>query len=443
MKITTVSTSALFGILPLMLLPALPDMLCIGVIFGLAILLCLISHSPVRFVGLTLLFFLWGVLAAKDALWAGNTLPAKSQQAIVRITGTDNMTTHYGQITYLQGKRVFPAIGITLYGQYLPGNVCAGQTWAMTLKVRAIHGQLNEGGFDSQRYTLAQHQLLTGRFLQASVITQQCSLRSRYLSSLKSALADYPWQQVILGLGMGERLSVSQAVKTIMRDTGTAHLMAISGLHIAFAALLAAGLIRAGQFFMPTRWICWQVPLVGGIVCATFYAWLTGLQPPALRTVVALLVWGGLKLSGRQWSGWSVWICCLAAILVVDPVAILSQSLWLSAFAVAALLFWYQWVPMPDWPLSRVGRQFLALAHLQLGITLLLLPVQIAMFHGFSLTSFLANLFAVPLVTFISVPLILAGMIVHLTWLAMVESNLWYLADRSLALLFWGAQEPA
>lgn len=78
MKITTVSTSALFGILPLMLLPALPDMLCIGVIFGLAILLCLISHSPVRFVGLTLLFFLWGVLAAKDALWAGNTLPAKS-----------------------------------------------------------------------------------------------------------------------------------------------------------------------------------------------------------------------------------------------------------------------------------------------------------------------------------------------------------------------------
>lgn len=57
MKITTVSTSALFGILPLMLLPALPDMLCIGVIFGLAILLCLISHSPVRFAGLTLLFF--------------------------------------------------------------------------------------------------------------------------------------------------------------------------------------------------------------------------------------------------------------------------------------------------------------------------------------------------------------------------------------------------
>lgn len=119
----------------------------------------------------------------------------------------------------------------------------------MTLKVRAVHGQLNEGGFDSQRYALAQHQPLTGRFLQASVISPQCSLRARYLSSLNTTLSAYPWQQVILGLGMGERLSVSQEVKTIMRDTGTAHLMAISGLHIAFAALLAAGLIRGGQFF--------------------------------------------------------------------------------------------------------------------------------------------------------------------------------------------------
>lgn len=88
--------------------------------------------------------FLWGIMAAKDALWAGNTLPAKNQQAIVRITGTDNMTTHYGQITHLLGRRIFPAQGIVLYGQYLPGDVCAGQTWAMTLKVRAVHGQLNE-----------------------------------------------------------------------------------------------------------------------------------------------------------------------------------------------------------------------------------------------------------------------------------------------------------
>lgn len=437
MKITTVSLCALCSMLPLTLLPVLPGALYFSGLFCLACMLCLIPRKYLQYTGLTLLFFLWGILAAKEAIWASNTLPARTQQAIVQITSTDNKTTHYGKITHLQGRRIFPAVGIVLYGQYLPGDVCAGQQWDMTLKVRAVHGQLNEGGFDSQRYALAQHQVLTGRFLQATVIMPKCSLRARYLSSLNTALATYPWQQVILGLGMGERLSVSQEVKTIMRDTGTAHLMAISGLHIAFAALLVGGLIRGGQFFMPTRWLHWQVPLVGGIASAAFYAWLTGLQPPALRTVVALIVWGALQLSGRQWSGWSVWVCCLAAIVLVDPVSILSQSLWLSAFAVAALIFWYQWVPVSDRPLSRVGHVILALIHLQLGITVLLMPVQIAFFHGISLTSFLANLFAVPLVTFVSVPLILAAMIVHLTGLVMLESGLWYLADRSLALLFW------
>lgn len=146
---------------------------------------------------------------------------------------------------------------------------------------------------------------------------------------------------------------------------------------------------------------------------------------------------GALKLCGRQWSGWSVWCCCLAAILVVDPVAVISQSLWLSAFAVAALLFWYQWFPCPACPTSRAGRLLVELAHLQLGITLLLMPLQIALFHGISLTSFAANLFAVPLVTFVSVPLILAGMVVHLTGPLLLEGGLWYLADRSLAALFW------
>ncbi len=167
------------------------------------------------------------------------------------------------------------------------------------------------------------------------------------------------------------------------------------------------------------------------------------MQPPALRTVVALATWGMLKLSGRQWSGWDVWICCLAAILLMDPVAILSQSLWLSAAAVAALIFWYQWFPCPEWQLPPVLRAVVSLIHLQLGITLLLMPVQIVIFHGISLTSFIANLLAIPLVTFITVPLILAAMVVHLSGPLILEQGLWFLADRSLALLFLGVKEFA
>lgn len=396
MKITTVGVCIICGIFPLLILPQLPGTVTLAFLTLFACVLAFIPVKTVRYIVLTLLFFVWGILAAKQILWAGETLTGATQDAIVEIIATDGMTTHYGQITHLQGRRIFPAPGLVLYGEYLPQAVCAGQVWSMKLKVRAVHGQLNDGGFDSQRYAIAQHQPLTGRFLQASVIEPNCSLRAQYLASLQTTLQPYMWNAVILGLGMGERLSVSKEIKNIMRDTGTAHLMAISGLHIAFAALLAAGLIRGGQVFLPGCWIHWQMPLIGGICCAAFYAWLTGMQPPALRTVVALAIWGMLKLSGRQWSGWDVWICCLAAILLMDPVAILSQSLWLSAAAVAALIFWYQWFPCPEWQLPPVLRAVVSLIHLQLGITLLLMPVQIVIFHGISLTSFIANLLQFP-----------------------------------------------
>ena len=68
---------------------------------------------------------------------------------------------------------------------------------------------------------------------------------------------------------------------------------------------------------------------------------------------------------------------------------------------------------------------------------LLLLPLKVLIFHGFSLSSLAANLFAVPLVTFISVPLILLGMFLHLFPVATLESIVWLAADKSLAGLFW------
>lgn len=56
--------------------------------------------------------------------------------------------------------------------------------------------------------------------------------------SLQNRLSAYRWGAVILGLGMGERLEVPREIKDLMRETGTLHLMAISGLHIALAASL-------------------------------------------------------------------------------------------------------------------------------------------------------------------------------------------------------------
>lgn len=113
---------------------------------------------------------------------------------------------------------------------------------------------------------------------------------------------------------------------------------------------------------------------------------------------------------------------------------VLSNSFWLSCVAVAGLIFWFQWAPLPyglrqgwQWALLRV-------AHLQCGITLLLLPLQWGIFKGISLTSLPANIWAVPLVSLVTTPLVLLAL--PLALFPRLSYSSWWLADRSLDAVF-------
>jgi competence protein ComEC len=436
MGIPAVSACAILAIIPLLWMPFLPGLDTLLAVIAAGVVMAAQQCRWLRCLGIGLLFFVWGVLAAQESVWPMQNLTAGPQRVEIEITATDGVTTHQGKVIAHDGKRWWATTGVTLYGSDLPKPICAGQRWAMMVRLRAVHGELNDGGYDAQQNAFARHRTLTGRITHAEIIDSRCSLRAQYLTSLQETLAAYSWGPIILGLGMGERLNVSRETKNLMRETGTFHLMAISGLHIALAASIAWLLARGIQFVLPVRWIAWQLPLFAGLLFAVFYSWLTGLQPPALRTVISLGVVAALRVSGRQWSPWQVWLCCVAAILVCDPLAVLSQSLALSAFAVAALIFWYQWLPFYPWRWHRRVRPLVNLLYLQAGMLLLLLPLQVMIFHGFSVTSLVANLFAVPLVTFISVPLILLGMLLHLLPLVPLETAIWLAADRSLEVLF-------
>ncbi|AHE71093.1 competence protein ComEC [Enterobacter ludwigii] len=437
MGIPAISLCAILAIMPLLWLPVLPERQTVWVMIACGIALAAQRNNVLKYMGIMVLFCAWGLLAAQESVWPMQHLTTGAVQAEIEITATDGATMHQGNILRVDGQRWWASTGVTLYGNYLPQKVCAGQRWAMTLRLRPVHGELNDGGYDPQRSAFARHQTLSGRFTQAKIVDENCSLRAQYLMSLQHRLSAFHWGAVMLGLGMGERLEVPREIKDLMRDTGTLHLMAISGLHIALAASIVWLLARGLQFLMPGHWIHWQIPLLAGLLFAAFYAWLTGLQPPALRTVIALAVLAALRIGARQWSPWQVWCCCIAAILISDPLAVLSQSLALSAFAVAALIFWFQWLPLPRGHRIRWLQPLLNLLYLQTGMLLLLMPLQVLIFHGFSLSSLVANLFAVPLVTFVCVPLILSGMLLHLLPLTALESALWLAADKSLGGLFW------
>jgi len=110
--------------------------------------------------------------------------------------------------------------------------------------------------------------------------------------------------------------------------------MAISGMHILLVFGLCCTLLKILMFFIPQRFIYFFIPIIIAWLAALFYAWLTGLNPPALRAMLALSIWIYLRFKNSQISAWQKLNRIIALLLLFDPLMILSESFWLSCYAV-------------------------------------------------------------------------------------------------------------
>ena len=168
------------------------------------------------------------------------------------------------------------------------------------------------------------------------------------------------------------------------------------------------------------------------MILALLYSQLAGLAIPTLRAIIALALLYAIQHLRLHWTVWQLLLRVVALLIFIDPLILLSTSFWLSVGAVTCLIVWYQCFPLSllHWrgkPLThthwRKVRYVFGLFHLQLGLLWLFTPIQLFFFNGISLNSFIANLIAVPLYSFILVPLVLFAVLTQGSW------NTWWLAN--------------
>lgn len=420
-------------------MPHLPDTgIALWVI--LPVCLCLWHRGSVcRLISWGVLGFLWAVFNAGtlvdqvNSLSRGPVVNAVVQVRSIALTTSTRKQTVM-RIEQVNGRWLVPSIAFSTLWQPKDRPLCAGQRWRLQLRLRPMHGNLNEGGFDSQRWAMSQRQPLTAQVKSAVILDQNCGWRQRMITHAENNIGTLRYKAVLLALAFGERAALEPALRILMLKTGIAHLMAISGLHVAMVAILIWSLLRAMQFFLPANLIGYRLPLIISWLGALGYVWLAGAHPPAVRTGLALTLWMLLRIRGIHCSSWQIWLWCIGLILVCDPLAVLSDSFWLSAMAVLCLIFWFEWAPLH--PRFRSGWYWAPLRwlHIQFGITLLLVPMQAGLFLGLTLTSIPANLWAVPLVSLVAVPLILLAVV--LGFFPPLSTGLWWLADRTLEWVF-------
>ena len=317
--------------------------------------------------------------------------------------------------------------------------VHAGERWQFRVRLKQPRGFSNPGGFDYERWLFARGIRATG-YVRNSDLNRRTAPATHYsLARLRQGLASHlqhlqvdPSMRALLrGLGLGDRSGMSADQWRVLQQTGTSHLLAISGLHVGLVAGLAFFLGRKmwSVLVAVQRWPAQRFASLFSMSAALFYALLSGFQVPAQRALVMVSIFLLANLWGGKPEPWRVWAAALWVILLLDPLSVLTAGFWLSFAAVALIL-------LLTAGYSGQCSRWRRLLRIQFGLVFGLTPLLWLWFQQISLTAPLANLVAIPWVGLLVVPLLLAG-VVCLPFSSMLADWLLGLSAQLLAVLWW------
>lgn len=245
--------------------------------------------------------------------------------------------------------------------------------------------------------------------------------------------AEQQAKAVTLSLLTGDRSLINRDTKDLYQLAGISHLLAISGTHVLFLAIVLAGIVvllfDRNYSAIYRRIPRWQVRWWVMIGAAFIYALFTGFDVPAARTAWMLLAIGFVRLILLPISTMRVLLALAVLMVWRDPYVLWQAGYWLSFIAVALLLKYddksYQHQTTAATTVhdskprthinnalsNRVWQTFKRVFKLQFWLFLTLLPVTLLLFGKASLWGLFINLFAIGLFGWVIVPLnLLAGL---------------------------------
>ena len=158
------------------------------------------------------------------------------------------------------------------------------------------------------------------------------SLRNSLSQTITKVLPE-PQAALAQGIILGIRGNIPSSVKADFAYTGTAHLLAISGLHLSIVAgiLLSLGIWLFGRKGYIFVWLA-----LGAI---WLFALLTGMHPPVFRAAIMASVFLTAELLGRQRSAATALFFAAAIMVGINPQILWYASFQMSFTAMAGLIF--------------------------------------------------------------------------------------------------------
>lgn len=266
-------------------------------------------------------------------------------------------------------------------------------------------------------------------------------LRARLSAHIQAQAPGSPGA-IAAALATGDQGAIALDDAEAMRRAGLAHLLSVSGLHIT--AVVGATMLIVLRLLALSPWLALRVrlPLVAagaGALAAIGYTVLTGAEVPTVRScVAALLVLAAIAL-GREAVTLRLVATGALVVLLAWPEALAGPSFQLSFAAVAAIVALHESPRVRAWFAAReeawwrgLLRRVAALLVTGIVVEIALAPIGLYHFHKAGLYGSLANIVAIPLTTFVVMPLEALALLFDLVG---AGAPLWWLTVQSLRLL--------
>ncbi len=295
---------------------------------------------------------------------------------------------------------------------YQAPEIQAGDLWQLQVRIKHPRGNRSPGAFDREAWAARENIQATGYVKSGEKIATSDDMvffRSRYRSALRQWLYEHCSKNsaaLLSALLIGDKSGISQQQWESLNQTGTTHLMVISGLHIGLMAAvgywLTMMLARTGA--LPLRKMTLPRYAAGaGLLFALIYAFMAGFTVPVQRA----LVMTGLALSGPllgiKARPTTLFLLALCVVLSIEPLAITSAGFWYSFSAVGILLYGCCGRIFMNADINMGGRTRLWLRPQWL-VFLMLAPMLLFNQQSVSLFSPLINLVAIPVMGLLVVP---------------------------------------
>lgn len=259
----------------------------------------------------------------------------------------------------------------------------------------------NPGGFDYQKYLLRRKILAIiwvddkniiklGRGYANPILTASYNLRDRISRIISDTVSDklFACASFLKGVLLGIRCVLPEEIRSQFMDTGTIHILAISGLHVGLI-----GLIFFFIFHKLAR-LSQKTSSIFTLLILIIFAIMTGATPATVRaTIMATTIIVG-RIIDRDTDIYNNLALAGLIILLQNPLTLFDIGFQLSFLATFSLLYL---TPLLEPKLWFLPRYLASLVCVSIAVEIGICPLLILYFNKLPLVTILANIVVIPL----------------------------------------------